>query len=71
MCLIGNTIWLCTKHMEIKHHFPARRMSHTIFRVEASTCGILESYSGDGYSKLHFVQRNQDSCVVMRDISVI
>ena len=35
--------------------------------VAARTCGIFSSYSGDGHSKLHFVQRSQDTCVVMRD----
>ena len=35
------------------------------------TWGIFASYSGDGHSKVHFVQPSQDSCVVMRDTSVI
>ena len=35
------------------------------------TWGLFASYSGDGHSKLHFVQRSQDSCVVMRDTSEI
>ena len=51
----------------IEPHFPARGISHTISRVAAGTCGIFASYSGDGYPKLHFVQRSQDPCVVMRD----
>ena len=51
--------------------FPSEGMSHTISRVEAGTWGIFASYSGDGHSKLHFVQRSQDSCVVMRDTSGI
>ena len=38
--------------------FAARGMSHTISRVAAGTWGIFASYSGDGHSKLHFVQRN-------------
>ena len=33
--------------------------------------GIFASYSGDGHSKLHFIQRSQESCVVMRDTSGI
>ena len=33
--------------------------------------GIFASSSRDGHSKLHFVQRSQDSCVVMRDTSGI
>ena len=50
-------------------HLPARGMSHGISRVAAGTWGIFSSYSGDGHSKLHFVQRSQDSCLVMRDTS--
>ena len=52
-------------------HVPARCMSHTSSRVAAGTWGIFASYSGDGHSKLHFVQRSQDSCVVVRDTSGI
>ena len=55
----------------IEPHFPARGMSHTISLVEAGTWGIFASYSWDGHSKIHFVQRSQDSCVVMRDTSGI
>ena len=33
--------------------------------------GYIASYSGDGHAKLHFVQRSQESCVVMRDTSGI
>ena len=51
--------------------FQARGMSHTISRVAAGNWGIFGSFSGDGHSKLHFVQRSQDSCVVMRDTSGI
>ena len=71
MCLIGNTILLCTKHREVKPHLPARGMRHGISRVGAGTWGIFSSYSGDGHSKLHFVQRSQDSCLVMTDTSGI
>ena len=69
MCLIGNTILLCTKCREIKPHLPARVMSHGISRVAAGTWGIFSGYSGDGHSKLHFVQRSQDSCLVTTDTS--
>ena len=51
--------------------FPSEGMSHTISQVEAGTWGIFVSYSGDGHSKLHFVERSEDSCVVMRDTSGI
>ena len=70
-CLIGNTGLLCMQCRGIDPHFPARGMSHTICRVAAVTWGIFASYSGDGHSKLHFVQRSQDSCVLMRDTSGI
>ena len=53
----------------IEPHFPARGMSHTISRVAAGTWGIFASYSGVGHSKLHFVQRSQDSFLVWTDIS--
>ena len=33
--------------------------------------GCILNYSGDGLSKLHFVQRSQDSCLVMMDTSGI
>ena len=33
--------------------------------------GIFSSYGGDGHSKLAFVQRCQDSCLVTRDTSGI
>ena len=33
--------------------------------------GIISGYSGDGHSKLHLVQRSQDSCLVMTDTSGI
>ena len=71
MCLIGNTILLCTKCREIKPHLPARGMCHWISQVAAGIGGIFASYSGDGHLKLHFLERSQDSCVVMRDTSLI
>ena len=55
----------------IESHLPTRWMSHGISRVSAGTWGIFASYSGDGHSKLHIVQRNQDSCPVMMDTSGI
>ena len=69
MCLFGNTALLFMQCRGIEPHLPARGMSHTISQVAAGTCGIFTSYSGDGHSKLHFVQRSQDSCVIMRDTS--
>ena len=71
MCLIGKMGLLCMECRGIEPHFPARGICHTISRVAAGTWGIFASYSGDDHSKLHFVQRSQDSCVVMRDTSGI
>ena len=59
-CFIGNTGLLCMQCRGIEPHFPARGMSHTISQVAAGTWGIFASYSGDGHSKLHFVQRSQE-----------
>ena len=56
---------------EIKHHLPARGMCHGISRVAAGTWRIFSSYSGDGRTKLHLVQRSQDSCLVTMDTSGI
>ena len=42
-----------------------------ISRVAAGSWGIISSYSGDGHSKLHIVQRGQDSCLVTTDTSGI
>ena len=71
MSLNSNKGLLCMQCRGIEPHFPAMGMSHTISRVAAGTWGIFASYRGDGHSKLHFVQRSQDSCVVMRDTSGI
>ena len=49
----------------------ARGKSHGFSRVAAGTWGAFSSYSGDDHSKLVFVQRHQDSCLVMRDTSGI
>ena len=43
--------------------------SHGFSRVVEGTWVIFSSYSGDGASKLVFVQRHQDSCLVVRDTS--
>ena len=52
-------------------HFAARGKSHEFCLVRAGTCGIFSSYGGDGYFKLGFVQRSQDSCLVRTVTSVI
>ena len=46
-------------------------MSLGISRVVAGTWGIFSSYSGDGHSKLGFIQRTQNSCLVRKDTSGI
>ena len=46
-------------------------MSHGISPVAAGSCAIFSSYSGDGHSNLHLVQRSQDSCLVTTDTSGI
>ena len=45
--------------------------SHGFSRVADGTWGIFSCYSGNGPSKLLFVQRRQDSCLVTRDTSGI
>ena len=50
---------------------PGRGMSHGISGVVAGTWGIFSSYCGDGHSKLHFVQRTQDSCLRKMDTSAM
>ena len=70
-CLIGNTEFLCTQCRVFGLHLPPRGMSQGISRVAARTWGIFSSYSGDGHSKLHFVQWSQDSCLVRTDTSGI
>ena len=61
----------CTQRGGIEPHLPARGMSHGISHVATGTWDIFSSYSGDGHSKLHFVQRSQDSCLIMMDTSGI
>ena len=50
-------------------HLSGRGKSHGFLRVAVGTWGIFSSYRGDGPSKLVFVQRCQDSCLVARDTS--
>ena len=71
MCLIGNMELLCTLCKGFGPHLSPRGMSHGISRVAAGTWDIFTRYSGDGHSKLHFVQRIQDSCLVSMDTSGI
>ena len=48
---------------------PAEGDDSCDFSSLAGTCGIFSSYSGDGRSKLHLVQRSQYSCLVRTDTS--
>ena len=69
MSLIGNTELLITKGRGIGPHFVRRGKSHEFSRDTAGTWCIFWSYGGDGHLKLGFVQRSQDSCIVMTDTS--
>ena len=65
MSLIYNTELLSMKCTGIGPHLAARGKSHEFSRVAAGTWCISSSYSGDGHLKLGFVQRSQDSYLVM------
>ena len=71
MCLIGNMELLCMQCRVIGPHPALRGKSHGFPRVAAGTWHRFLSYGVDGHSKLEFVQRTQDSCLVMMDTSVI
>ena len=62
---------LCNQCRGIRSHLQARRKSHCYSRVAAGSWGIFSTYGGDGHSKVVFVQRWQDSCLVMKDTSGI
>ena len=51
-------------------HLTVRGKSHG-FSLVAGTWGTFSSYVRDGHSKLVFVQRRKDSCLVMTDTSGI
>ena len=55
----------------IRPHLHPRGTSHGISRVAAKTWGLVSSYSGDGHSKIYFLQRSQDSCLVRTETSGI
>ena len=63
--LIGNTELLNMKYRGIGPHLAARVKSHEVSRVAAGIWCIFSIYSGDGHLKLGFVQRSQESCLVM------
>ena len=64
-----NTELLSKKCRGIRPHLSARGKSHEFSRVAAGTCCIFSIYGGDGHLKHGFVQRIQDSCLVMTDTS--
>ena len=70
-CLIGNTELLCMQCSGIGPYLAARGKSQGFSQVAAGSWLTFSSYSGDGHSKLVFVQQCQDSCLVMRDTSVM
>ena len=67
--LIGNMELLSMKCRGIGAHLAAAGKSQEFSRVGACTWCIFSSYGGDGNLKLGFVQRRQDSCLVMTDTS--
>ena len=61
---MGSTELLCTQCMGIRPHLRARGKSLCFSRFAVGTLNIFLSYGGDGPSKLEFVQRRLDSCLV-------
>ena len=70
-CLMGNTELLCMQCRESGPHLAAKEYSHGFSQVVVGTSGISSSYGGYGPSKILYVERRQDSCLVMRDTSGI
>ena len=68
---MGNMELLCTQCRGIGPHPVARGKSRMFSLVVVGTRGTFSSYSGDGHSKLVFVQRRQDSCLITRESSAI
>ena len=68
-CLIGNMEILSTQCRGIGPPLAGRWKAHEFSRVAAGTWGIFSSYGVDGYLKLGFVQRSQESCLGMTHTS--
>ena len=68
---MGNTELLCTQCRESGPHLTVKEYSHVFSQDAAGTWGIFSSYDGDDPSKLLFVHRCHDSCLVTRDTSGI
>ena len=66
-CLMRNTELLCMPCRGIWPHLAVRGRSNGFSRVAGGTWRIFSSYSGDGPSRLVFVQRRQDTCLLERD----
>ena len=71
MCLTGNMELLYRQCWGIGPRLSLRGKSHGFPRVAVGTWGIFSSYSGDGHSKLVFVQQCQKSCLFTIDTSGI
>ena len=71
MCLIRNTELLCRKFRVICPHLATRWKSQGFSHVAVGTWIIFSSYSREDTSKLVFVQRLQDFCLVKRDTTEI
>ena len=68
-CLMCNKELLCILFRGIRPDLKARGKSNCFSRVAAGTCIIFSGYDGDGPSRLMYVQRCQDSCLLARDNS--
>ena len=69
--VFGNTELICKQCWGIRPHFVEKGKSHGFSGVAAGTWVIFSSYGGDDTSKLVFVHRYQDSCLLTRDTSGI
>ena len=70
-CEIGNAELLCRQCRGIGPHLVAGGKSYGFSRVAAGTWRIFSSCGVNDPSKLVFVKRCQDSCLVTRDTSGI
>ena len=69
--MMGYMELLCTPFRVIGPHLVVRGKSQNFSQVAAGIWHIFSSYGQDGNSKLVFVQRSQDSCLITRDNSGI
>ena len=68
---MGNMKLFCMPFSIIGPHLAVRGKSQIFSGVVAGIWGIFSSYGRDGNSKLVFVQRSQESCLITRDTSGI